>query len=158
MASRIPAAVLIAAILVPASGCGSADEETPAACLSGPAAYSRALHDAPEAVSLGGGTKLSDCLTENQSAGELTQVGGAMVAVATSLNAQARAPGGEAAARRLGYLIGAARHGAEGTDGIHASLVQRLASAAEFSPGGSPLAPGIEAAYQAGVAAGAARG
>ena len=158
MASRIPAAILTAAILVPAGGCGSSDETTPAACLSGPAAYSRALRGAPDQVSLSDGTPLSDCLTENQGAGDLTRVGAAMVAVATSLNAEARAGGGEAAATRLGYLIGAARHGAEGTDGIHANLVARLETAAEFSPGGGRLPPEIARAYRAGVAAGAERG
>ena len=38
-----------------------------------------------------GGIPISSCLTENQSAGDLTRVGAAMVAVATSLNARARA-------------------------------------------------------------------
>ena len=77
-----------------------------------------------------------------------------MVAVATSLNARARAGGGEAAARRLGYLVGAARRGAENTDGIHANLVARLESAAEFSPGGVGPPQVIEDAYRAGIAAG----
>jgi hypothetical protein len=158
MASRIPAAILTAAILVPSAGCGSADESTPAACLDGQAAYSRALRTAPGQVSLPGGTALSDCLTENQGAGDLTRVGGTMVAVATSLNADARAGGGETAARRLGYLVGAARSGAEGTDGIHANLVARLEAAAEFSPGGAGLSPQIVRAYRSGLAAGSAHG
>ncbi len=158
MASRIPAAILIAAILVPANGCGSADKKTPAACLAGPAAYSRALRGAPDQATMEGGILLSDCLTESQSAGDLTRVGASMVAVATSLNARARAGGGEAAARRLGYLVGAARGGAENTDGIHANLVARLESAAEFSPGGVGLPQGIENAYRAGIAAGRKRG
>jgi len=155
MALRTVAALAILAVL---AGCGSADEKTPAACLDGPAAYSRALRSAPAGVQLADGTRISECLTQNQSAGDLTRVGAAMVAVATSLNAQARAGGGTAAARRLGYLVGATRLGAEDTDGIHANLVQRLKAAAEFSPGGGGLPADVAAAYRAGIAQGAERG
>jgi hypothetical protein len=158
MAPRILAVVLIAAAPLTAAGCGSADEQTPVTCLDGPAAYSRALRGAPAEVRLAGGTPISACLTQNQSAGDLTRVGAAMVAVATALNAEARADGGRAAAGRLGYLVGAARLGAEDTDGIHANLVARLEVAAEFSPGGDGLPPGIAAAYRAGTAQGTERG
>ena len=158
MAPRILGAVLTVAALLSAAGCGSADEKTPAGCLAGPGAYSRALRGAPTRVSLAGGTPLSACLTKNQSAGDLTRVGAAMVAVATSLNAQARASGGGAAARRLGYLIGAARRGAEDTDGIHVNLLARLEAAAEFSPGGGRLPASLSTAYRAGIAAGSERG
>ena len=156
MSPRITAAALIGSVLLLAGGCGSGEEETPAACLAGPSAYSRALRAAPAAVRLEGGVPISDCLTRNQSAGDLTRVGAAMVAVATSLNAEARGGGGREAARRLGYLIGAARLGAEDTDGIHANLLQRLEAAAEFSPGGGDLPPGLEAAYREGIAKGSA--
>jgi hypothetical protein len=158
MASRFPAAVLIAAVLLSVGGCGSADEKTPTACLAGPTAFSRALRGAPARARLEGGTPISSCLTKNQSAGDLTRVGAAMLAVATSLNAQARAGDGGEPASRLGYLIGAARHGAEETDGIHTNLVARLEAAAEFSPGGGGLPPDLAAAYRAGVAAGGERG
>ncbi len=50
---------------------------------------------------------------------------------ATTLNAEAREDPGGPAAVRLGYLIGAAT---EGADAIHADLVRRLNSAANFSP------------------------
>ncbi len=158
MAPRILAVALIATAPLTAAGCGSADEKTPAACLDGPAAYSRALRGAPAEVRLAGGAKISDCLTQNQSAGDLTRIGAAMVAVGTSLNAAARAKDGPAAARRLGYLVGAARLGAEDTDGIHANLLERLETAAEFSPGGGGLPPKVAAAYRAGIAQGAERG
>ncbi len=154
MAPRILGAVLFVAALVPTAGCGSAEEKTPAACLAGPAAYSRALRGTLAVVRLEGGTPLSACLIQNQSAGELTQVGAAMVAVATSLNARVRADGGVTAARRLGYLIGAARRGAEDTNGIHANLVARLEAAAEFSPGGTGLPPRLATAYRTGIVAG----
>jgi hypothetical protein len=155
MAPRTAAALATLALI---AGCGSADERTPAACLDGPAAYARALRGAPAAVRLADGSTISACLTQNQGAGDLTRVGAAMVAVATSLNAEARAGGGRAAARQLGYLVGAARLGAEDTDGIHVNLVERLETAAEFSPGGGGLPPGIAAAYRAGIAQGAERG
>jgi hypothetical protein len=158
MAPRILAVVLIAAAPLAATGCGSGDEKTPAACLDGATAYARALRGAPAGVRLAGETPISACLTENQSAGDLTRVGAAMVRVATALNAQARAGGGPGAARQLGYLIGAARLGAEDTAGIHVNLVERLETAAEFSPGGGGLPPGIAAAYRAGIAQGAERG
>ncbi|MGZ8665910.1 MAG: hypothetical protein ACXWZM_02220 [Solirubrobacterales bacterium] len=158
MAPRILAVVLIAAVPLTAAGCGSADEKTPAACLDGPAAYSRALRGAPAEARLAGGTPISACLTQNQSAGDLTRVGAALIAVATTLNAEARAGGEPAAARRLGYLVGAARRGASDTDGIHTNLVERLGTAAEFSPGGGGLPPDIAAAYRAGIVQGAERG
>jgi hypothetical protein len=157
MTPRIGAALASLALLA-VPGCGSGDEETPAACLDGAAAYARALRGVPAEVRLAGETRISACLTQNQSVGDLTRVGGAMVRVATSLNAQARADGGPDAGRRLGYLVGAAHLGAEDTAGIHVNLVERLETAAEFNPGGGRLPPGIAAAYRAGIAQGAERG
>ncbi len=153
MTSRIPAAAAIAALLA-VGGCGSSEEETPAACLMGPGAYSQALRGAPDSVRLAGDVTISSCLTRNQSAGDLTRVGAAMLSLATSLNARAREGARSAAAVRLGYLIGAVRLGAEDTDGIHTNLVQRLEAAAEFSPGGGGLPAGVAAAYGTGLAAG----
>ena len=81
-----------------------------------------------------------------------------MVAVANSLNARARAGGGPASARRLGYLVGAARRGAEETEGIHANLVSRLEAAAEFSPGGAAFHRVSTPTTRAGIVAGGERG
>ena len=58
-----------------------------------------------------GETPISDCLTENQQAGDLATVGVAMVTAATRLNAEARAEPGGAANLQLGYLLGAAKRG-----------------------------------------------
>ncbi len=151
-------AALLTVIALAAAGCGSSDEVAPAACLAGPDAYARALRSAPGAVVLAGNTPISSCLTKNQSAGELTTVGAALVTTATRLNAEARGPGGADAAVRLGYLIGAAQSGAEDTSGIHANLVGRLEAAAGFSLGGEGLPPGVSAAYDRGVSAGRAGG
>ena len=82
----------------PAPAAASKDDSTPVACLEGaerlPRARSRA---APGEVKLGGETPISDCLAENQEAGDLATVGDAMVEAATKLNAEARdEPGGGA--------------------------------------------------------------
>ena len=46
-----------------------------------------------------------------------------------------RAPSRAATANlRLGYLLGAAQRGADGTEGIHADLIRRLAVAARYAP------------------------
>ena len=105
----------------------------------GRVAYLKALHGAPGEVTLGGETPISDCLTENQTAGDLTTVGEALVDAATKLNAQARDEPGGAANLQLGYLIGAAQRGADDTEGIHTDLIRRLVVAARFGPEGKPL-------------------
>jgi hypothetical protein len=141
-------------LLCAAIGCGSEEAATPAACLEGPGTFAEALRDAPGQVRLAGETPISDCLSENQSGGDLATVGGAMVGVATRLNAEARRdPGGEATVQ-LGYLVGAAARGAEDTQGIHAELVRRLESAALFSPAGKPPPPPFDQQYEKGYAAG----
>jgi hypothetical protein len=84
-----------------------------------------ALRDAPRGVSLDG-VRLSDCLTEKAGAGDLQMVGGAWVRVASHLADRARARPEGADAVRLGYLVGAARHGAAHTEGVHAELLRRL--------------------------------
>ncbi len=149
------AAVSLAGLLaVGSAGCGGPSDETPVACLDGPGAYLGALGDAPGAVRLRGETPIGDCLVENQQGGDLATVGGTMVAVATKLNAQARANPGGAANLRLGYLLGAVQRGAERTDGIHAELLRRLATAARYSPDNRPLPPAFYRAYRSGYAAG----
>ncbi len=152
------AIVLIALVATLAAGCGQQDDSTPVACLEGSGTYLRALAAAPREVRLGGETPISECLAENQEAGELATVGEAMVEAATGLNAEARAePGGEASLQ-LGYLIGAVLRGAERTEGIHADLVRRLSVAARYAPGRKPLPPAFLAAYGRGFDAGRTQG
>ena len=158
LSTRVPAAALIALAALFAVGCGEGDDETPRACLSGGAAYQRALESAPGEVRLEGEVPISECLAERQEAGELAAVGTAMIGVATSLNSEARAePGGEANLR-LGYLLGAAQRGAEGTEGIHSDLIRRLVVAARYSPGRRVLPPEFLRAYREGFDAGRAGG
>jgi len=141
------------------AGCGGRGEPgTPVACLEGAGAYLKALRAAPGEARLDGETPISDCLAENQEAGDLATVGEAMVEAATRLNGEARAAEGGKPAVELGYLVGAAAAGAEETEGIHAQLVRRLAVAARFAPDPQPLSRAFRAAYQRGYDAGHADG
>jgi hypothetical protein len=154
IASLACVAVLAAAI----AGCGSADESTPVACLEGAQAYQRALKAAPEEVLLGDETLISECLTRNQSSGDLTRVGEALIETATALNAEARKdPRGEANLQ-LGYLLGAVERGTEESEGIHADLVRRLVVAARYVPGKQASPPGFLPTYSEGFEAGRSSG
>ena len=155
---RFAAAALLVCLACAACGCGSQSDSTPVACLEGAAAYEKALRDAPGEVLLQGETPISDCLASNQQAGDLAQVGEAMVDAATSLNSQAREEDGGEAAVQLGYLLGAAQRGAESSEGIHSDLVRRLTVAARYAPDKEPLSPAFIRSYEAGYAAGRREG
>ncbi len=154
---RAGVAIALSALAVLA-GCGAASDSTPVACLEGPGPYLTALKDAPGEVELIDGTPISGCLVENQQAGDLATVGGALVTAATRLNAEARAEPGGAANLRLGYLLGAAERGAGGTSGIHADLIRRLTAAARYSPRDRPLPATFLETYREGFDAGKAHG
>lgn len=151
-------AAALAVLALAAIGCGSQDDSTPVACLEGAGAYESALRDAPDEVLVGGETLISECLAENQKAGDLARVGEAMLETATSLSAQARQEDGGDAAVQLGYLIGAAERGASSSEGIHADLVRRLTVAARYAPGGQPLSQQFLSAYREGFDAGRSGG
>ena len=155
MRARMGIALLTLVVL---AGCGSTDSSTPVACLEDEGAYLKALVAAPGEVKLQGGTLISECLAENQKAGDLATVGTALVGVATKLNAEARSEPGGDANLELGYLLGAAERGASQTDGIHAELIRRLTSAARYSPDNRPLSAAFLRAYREGFDAGEARG
>jgi hypothetical protein len=154
---RLVAALLTAALALLA-GCGNSDGSTPVACLEGAAAYERALQAAPDEVLLEDETLISECLTRNQSGGDLSRVGEALIVTATKLNAEAREePGGEATLQ-LGYLLGAVQRGSEESEGIHSDLLRRLVVAARFAPGKQPLPPAFQREYRTGYAAGQSKG
>ncbi len=157
---RTLACAALAATAVAIAGCGGTTSEsaTPIACLNGSAAYLRALESAPGPVEIAGRTPISDCLAENQEAGDLATVGTALVGAATRLNSEARADPGGPANIELGYLVGAVEKGAEGTQGIHADLVRRLTAAAAYSPGGESQPATFLEAYKEGMASGKAHG
>jgi hypothetical protein len=159
MRRRAPfAALALVGLLSLAAGCGAPSDHTPVACLEGAHAYLRALQQAPGGVRLAGQTPISDCLAKNQTGGDLAAVGTATVSAATRLNAEARAQPGDAANLQLGYLLGAATHGAEDTEGIHADLIRRLVAAARYSPDNRPLPRAFYMAYRSGYAAGERNG
>jgi len=151
---RVFAATAFLILIALFVGCGSADDSTPVACLEGAEAYERALSAAPDEVLLEGETLISECLTRNQSGGDITRVGEALIETATALNAEARAKPGGAANLQLGYLLGAVERGAEESEGIHADLVRRLVVAARYVPGKQTQPPGFYRAYRSGYAAG----
>jgi hypothetical protein len=135
--------------MIAIAGCGGPSDETPAACLEGSSFYLGKGRD---------GVLISDCLAQNQTAGDMATVGAAMLAAATKLNAEARAEPGGAANLQLGYLLGAAQRGADGTEGIHDELIRRLSAAARYSSDNRPLPPAFRAAYRRGYDAGHERG
>jgi hypothetical protein len=153
-AVRRAAPLLIALALVPA-GCGSSTESaTPAACLAPASAYVTALADAPGRVRLAGETPISDCLAENQSGGDLADVGGSMVRAAALLSVAARKdPGGEQTLR-LGYLVGAIQEGAADTSGIHTDLVRRIQASARYARPAAAGGTSFDLTYARGYAAG----
>lgn len=152
-------ALLACAGALVAAGCGGQNgDSTPIACLEGTDAYVSALQAAPGVVVIGGETPISECLAENQQAGDLAAVGEALVETATKLNSEARAEPGGDATLELGYLIGAAERGAEKTEGIHADLIRRLTVAARFAPADDPLPSKFLDAYREGFDAGQENG
>jgi hypothetical protein len=157
---RLAAALLALLITTLAllAGCGSVEDSTPTACLEGAEAYQRALAAAPDEALLEGETLIGECLTRNQSGGDLTRVGEALLETTTALNAEAREDPGSDAAARLGYLLGAVQRGSEESEGIHADLVRRLTVAARYAPGREPLPPTFFRAYRSGYAAGQSNG
>jgi hypothetical protein len=155
---RMRLVTLGACLVAVLAGCGERDDSTPVACLEGAAAYERALEAAPGEVRLEGETPISDCLAPNQTAGDLARVGEAMIETATGLNAEARAEGGDEAAGRLGYLLGAAERGSEKSEGIHSDLVRRLTVAARYAPDKQPLSQEFLDSYEEGVEAGRSGG
>jgi len=150
------AALLLIVLALVTAGCGSSDgaANTPTACLAPAATYLKALEAAPGPVRLSGSTPISDCLVEDQSAGELADVGASLVKAATLLSASAAAErhAGAEQALRLGYLVGAVEEAASETSGIHTDLVRRIQAATRILTRGgrSSVARAYARGYEAG--------
>jgi hypothetical protein len=71
------------------------------------------------------GVPISACFVRASDAADVTAVGTEYLAVASGLAERARRRPEGAAALRLGYLVGAMRRGAHGTQGIHDEMVRR---------------------------------
>jgi hypothetical protein len=155
MLKRVAGAIAAGAILL-LVGCGnSQDDQAPASCLVGNAAYLRALERAPAPVLLGSTTPISDCLVPEQSQGQLASIGEEMIVAATKLTAESRRDPSGKAPVELGYLLGAASKGA---DPIHTDLVRRLNSSAHFSESGGALPASFERGFGRGYQAGRSSG
>ena len=115
--------VALAALVVALAGCGTQDRALSPACTDDRSTIARALARAPAPVRLGDGTRLSDCLADADTDAELQSFGAVITGLADDLAARRDAV-------RLGYLIGAARRGAAGTNGVGAELQHRLEVAA----------------------------
>jgi hypothetical protein len=132
-------------------GCTAGDDPPlPAGCLQGEEALEEALAAAPDPVRLGDGTAISTCVEMASSAADQQNVGILVVGVAEELEEQA-ADGDEAAALRLGYLVGAVQRGAQRTSGIQLELAFRISRVAGAL--GDP-SPEITGALTDGIAAG----
>jgi hypothetical protein len=131
-----------------ASGCGSGNDPPPAACSDGARIVLGALRKAPGDVALENGTLISTCVRRSLDTGEIQTLGFTYLAVAnTELKLMPRS---DAAAVRLGFLVGAVRRGANKTNGVQLELVRRLDQVAGV---GGPPGP-RRAAYRRGIAAG----
>jgi len=150
---RALALAAAAAAALAASGCGAHSEKLPTACVNdGERVLERALGGAPTTVRLPGGEAISTCVARARSDGDLQSVGAIWTAVAGRL--MTSVPASDAAALRLGYLIGAARRGARHTSGIHVELVRRL----EQTPGIDGVPSARRSAFARGLAAGTGSG
>ena len=148
--------VRVLALLAAASlaACGAADNPLDEACMSGPGAIERALARAPDPVTLPSGTRLSQCVSNARSDADLQTAGAVLTRAADHLAAQART-GDAGAALRLGYLVGAARRGAQRTAGIHAELQRHIERAAAVLDGtGARIGAALAEGQRAGEATG----
>lgn len=109
-----------------AGGCGNGEHRVPVACLEGAKPLQSALSEAPGEVRLESGTKLSECFNRAAEPAEIQQVAAIYISVAERLAPAARERPHSAAATQLGYLIGAMRRGAAGTQGIHYETQRRV--------------------------------
>jgi hypothetical protein len=116
--------LLVLVVLFVLVGCGSdPSEPLPAACTEGPGPVLKALAKAPGAVAIDG-TPISRCFNRNARGDDEQIVGTNLLSAAQQLGDRARA-GDDRAALQLGYLVGAARRGAQ-RNGLAAELIRRL--------------------------------
>jgi hypothetical protein len=145
----VGSAVAIGAVLaVFAAGCAEDAEPLPPLCGNGPEQVLAALERAPEPVALADGTRLSDCVAHARSDADLQLVGLTLTPAADEL-AGAKT---EAAAERLGYLVGAMRRGAAAGNGVQVELVRRVEARVRYED------PALLAAAERGARAGETSG
>ena len=121
-------ALVLLAIALSVGGCAKDDGSegaVPVACKEGAERVQAALSRAPARVELDG-TALSECFTRGSDGAELQQVGATYLSVAARLSDGARLRPAGTEALELGYLVGAVRRGAAGTQGVHDELARRI--------------------------------
>lgn len=121
-------AVIGLALAVLVAGCGSGPEPLPPACSAEPTQVTAALAGAPGRVALADGTLLSECVARAGDDAELQMVGFALTPAADRLAARRD----EQSALRLGFLVGAVRRGAAGSNGVSLELARRLESRVQY--------------------------
>ena len=158
MGLRVVMAAVLAALLalLALPGCGEGDDPLLAAgCTQDDGGVVAALERAPDAVALEDGTRLSECVANGLDDADLQNIGITYHRVAERLREQARDGEGAAsqdAALRLGYLVGATRKGASGTNGVMAELQRRIENVAgRYTDEATPAA---RSALERGLAAG----
>jgi hypothetical protein len=133
--------VLAAVLALALAGCTKEAETVPVSCLGEPMGMMIALRQAPGAVTLADGTRLSRCVSSARTDGDLQSLGISLGRTADLLRARAAAD--PAAALQLGYLAGAVRAGASrATSGIAEQLARRMGQLATLGPGASAAATG----------------
>lgn len=150
MGVRLAGALGVLAVAAP--GCGEERPRIALECQAGAAAVQRALTPAPAVVRLPGGTPLSQCVANSVTDADLQNTGALFTDVAGRLAREV--PRSDAAAVRLGYLVGATERGARHTNGVGAELVNRMNGALGLSGGG----PARREAFVRGRAAGLSGG
>lgn len=127
------------ACVAPLAGCTQEPDPVPGACLAEPAALLAALRQAPAAVALADGTRISRCVSAARTDGDLQSLGVSLGRTADALRARAGADPG--AALQLGYLSGAVQAGARrASSGIADQLARRIGQLAALDAGGPPAA------------------
>ena len=146
-------AIIVAAGLF-VTACGETETDTPEGCFVSAASYASSLRQAPGEVLLDAEVPISGCLVKGQTEGDLLDFAETTVRVATQTSAAIREPGpdGIKAAIDAGYLVGAIEKGAEDSEGIHTTLVDRVRAAA--SNGLEGASESTRAHYEAGLDAG----
>jgi hypothetical protein len=143
-------ATWLAAVGLAAVGCGgTSPAPVSTLCLQDGPGILRALRRAPAPVTLGDGTRLSECVAKAQSDADLQNFGVLITRLADGLAERATRDPGQAT--ELGYLIGAARRGSAHTNGTSLELEHRLESTVRRA--GQPTTA-ASAALRRGLAAG----
>ena len=144
-----------AMLLLVLAGCSKQEREVvPVACFGEPAELMSALRQAPGAVALADGTRLSGCVSSARTDGDLQSLGISFGRLADAL--RGRVESDASAALQLGYLAGAVRAGARrAPGGLADQLARRIQQLAELGPGAPPAA---QTALARGLRAGEARG